>query len=261
MPVTRTPPSLRAVEMSFAHWSTRRPKNESLLRRRFAIRNAVCLTMLLALPCVALAQDDTSQSDVNRCGCTVNAGGGWVPRLGIDDQGLHGGWNFQGGFGLQMPPLTGHRWSWFIDATFSYEQAGVTESALKSATILNPTNVGLVEATSGQAKFYSTTFDPTFRLPVRSRRVQVYLFGGIGWFKRSLEFTEPSGQGSLLQPGNATVFGKGGDSAAYDGGGGVNIRLSRGRASWMFYMEARALHGLAINTTTWLVPISAGLRW
>jgi hypothetical protein len=125
---------------------------------------------------------------------------------------------------------------------------------------LNPTNVGLLQATSGKAKYDALTFEPMYRAPFGERkRFNAYLFGGFGWFRRDLEFTGNSGQGSLLQPGSPSVFGRGGNSGAVDGGAGIDVRLPRRR--WKVYVEVRAVHGLAVNHETTLVPVSAGLRW
>jgi hypothetical protein len=141
-----------------------------------------------------------------------------------------------------------------------FDQLGIKQTALQQARILNPTNIGLLEATSGRAKFFGATLDPTVRIPV-SAAFNVYAFGGFGWLRRNLEFTGVSAQGELLQPGSPAVFGTGGTSGAFDAGAGVNIRPSRLLGRLMFYTEVRVLHGLAINNRTTLVPISAGIRW
>ncbi len=185
-----------------------------------------------------------------------------APVAGEEQSNLDRGWNFQAGagFALTPRPAPGHQWSLFLTADFMFDQLGIQAAALQQARLSNPTDIGLLEATSGKAKFYSTTLDPTFRFRV-SRAVNVYAFGGFGWFRRNLEFMGTSGQGILLQPGSPAVFGSGGNSGAYDAGAGVNFRLPRALGGLMLYAEARVVHGLAVNNATTLVPISAGIRW
>jgi hypothetical protein len=234
----------------------RAPLTAAFARRRSVTGGfLLCVAVFLGAPAVCLAQDDYHS-------CSLNAGGGWAPLLGTERNSLKAGWNFQagGGFAVTPRPAPGHKWSLFMNVNFMFDKLGVQQAALQQARILNPTSVGLLEANSGKAKFYSTTLDPTIRFPVPGR-VSVYVFGGFGWFRRNLEFTGASGQGALLQPGSPVVFGNGGNSGAYDAGAGINLKPLRKPRGLMFYVEARLLHGLAINNATTLVPISAGIRW
>lgn len=218
---------------------------------------ALGVAVILGVPAQCLAQDDAAFHS-----CTLNLGGGWAPVSGSDANSLDAGWNFQagGGFALTSGPAPSHRWSAFITANFMFDRLGVSSAALQQARNLNPTNIGLLEANSARAKFFSTTLDPTFRFPV-AKAVSIYAFAGFGWFRRSLEFTGVSNQGVLLQPGGPAVFSSGGNSGAYDAGLGANLRLPRRTGGLMLYAEARVLHGLAINRATTLVPVSVGIRW
>jgi len=211
----------------------------------------LCFTLSLAFSAVASAQDHS---------CTLNAGGGWSPAVGKEGSNLNAGWNFQagGGFALTEAPKPGHEWSFFLTANFMYDDLAVSQSALQTARTLNTTNVGLLAATSGIAKFYTLTLDPTFRFPV-GQRANVYVLGGFGFFRRDLQFSGSTTEGSLLQPVSQTVFGSGGNSGGFDAGGGVNFKLAN--TGLMVYAEARVVHGLGINTSNTLIPISAGIRW
>jgi hypothetical protein len=244
-----------AGEIKGAILRRRAPLSAALARRRSAICGFIlCLAVIWGGPAKCLAQDGYHS-------CTLNAGGGWAPVWGKEQSSLNRGWNFHagGGFAVTPRPAPGHKWSLFITANFMFDQLGIKQTALQQARILNPTNIGLLEANSGRAKYYSTTLDPTFRFPVPGA-VSVYVFGGFGWLRRNLEFTGASAQGALLQPGSPVVFGNGGNSGAYDAGAGIDFR-PRKLGGLMFYTEARVLHGLAINNATTLVPISAGIRW
>jgi hypothetical protein len=189
----------------------------------------------------------------------VSAGGGLSLPEGTEKSSLQHSWdNFGAGIGFNPCPALSKRF--FIHVNFLFDELDVQQQALNQAKTLNPTNIGILEASKAQAKFYSTTLEPTYRFPAGDR-VNVYLFAGFGWFRRSVEFTEEnSGQGALLQPGGPAVFGSGGNSGAYDAGGGFDVRPFRGRLK--LYWECRYLHGLAVNhETTLLLPVSAGIRW
>jgi hypothetical protein len=198
---------------------------------------------------VIRAQEDHS--------CTISAGGGWAPLTGKDSGNFNDGWNFQAGGGA------GHwrgKWGWGATVDFMFDDLGVSQSALTNARILNTTNPGLLGATSANAKFYSTMLDPTVRVRA-SNRASVYFFGGFGWFRRNLEFTGTATHGTLLQPNNPVTFGNEGNSGGYDVGAGVNVKVSQRTGGLMMYGEFRVLHGLGINSSNTLIPISAGLRW
>jgi hypothetical protein len=195
-------------------------------------------------------------------GCTVHGGALWTQPQGADGHDVRAGWNgFEagGGFGWRPNPRSRNGWSIFLTGDFLFQNLHVNDTSIASAQILNPTNIALLQAASARAKYYSATFGPTFRLPP-VRFLGVYVFGGFGWFRRKIEFSGISGAGSLLQPSSPAVLGSGGDSGAIDAGGGLNIRPKHARGA-MFYVEARVLHGLAINHKTTLVPVSAGFRW
>jgi hypothetical protein len=220
----------------------------------------ICLFILgtgfLVVPAHGQAPGGKPPADQPDHSCTLNAGGGIAEPAGKETSNFSRGWNFDAGLGVRA--ARGHSLSLFLTANFMFDQLDVKPAALQEARILNPTNVGLLEATSGKAKFYSTTFDPTLRFPNHGP-LNAYLFAGFGWFRRDLEFTSASAQ-SLLQPASPLVFGSGGNSGAYDFGGGVNYNLPWPKGL-MLYAEVRVLHGLAINNASWLVPVSVGVRW
>jgi len=194
--------------------------------------------------------------------CTLNAGSGWTQLEGIEKQNFYAGWkNFQAGAGLAVTPKPSSNRSWtaFLTVDYLFDQLDIKPEALQQARILNPTNIGLLEATAGTAKVDLTTLDLNFRVPIK-RPVAVYGFGGFGWLRRDLDITGASGEGALLQPGGPAVFGGGGNSGAFDVGAGINIRIP-GARGLMFYVEGRVVHGLAVNHETTLLPFSAGIRW
>jgi hypothetical protein len=172
------------------------------------------------------------------------------------DSGLRRGWALMAGGGFAVTRWSHHRdWRLYLTGNFLFEHLGVTPDALAKASSANS---GLQGTTGAGARFYSLTFDPAFRFGDK-RRVSGYVVGGTGWLRRSIDFTTPAGS-VLLQPGPPSILSPGSSSMAVDGGLGMNVRL-RGPESLMWFAEARYVHGLAINRTTTLVPISVGLRW
>jgi hypothetical protein len=191
--------------------------------------------------------------------CTVGAGAGYSAVVGQDSTNLSGGWDFQAGAGFAVVNRSETRtWSFFLDFDYLFDQTSVKSSALDLAKNLNPTDIGLLNATGGKTRFNVVAFDPTFRWKTPSR-VEVYAFGGFGWFQRRVDLTGVSNEGSLLQPGSPSVFLRNASSGSIDGGAGINVRNKKGWA--IPYVEVRVVHGLAVNSSTTLVPFAAGVRW
>jgi hypothetical protein len=162
----------------------------------------------------------------------------------------------------------GRRWTLLVETNFLYNQSNLQPAAITQAIEMNPQTTGLIGAVSGKAKYFSWTVGPTFQV-LLSNQVRAYFFGGSGWFRRTLDFTGASTEGPLLQAGAPLVFGQGGNSLAVDGGAGVDFGRSRASrtdnqprlSDIRFYVEFRAIRGLAINHGSFLLPVSAGIRW
>jgi hypothetical protein len=147
-----------------------------------------------------------------------------------------------------------------LKGNFNFDQSDIKSSALQQAILLNPQNTSLLSATSGKAKFYFTTLDPTVRIAMAGH-FSAYFLGGFGWLRRTIEFTGVSSQGGLLQPNGPAVFGPSGNSGVVDAGAGIDRGLKRDGGGFKIYIEARVIHGLANNSGTTLIPLSAGVRW
>lgn len=224
-----------------------------MIRKRPDLKLALSVA-LFGLPASSLAQDY-----VDNHTCTLNAGGaGWSSVQGSDHGSLTGGWEqLSIGAGIGPRPELGKTWRWLVTVNFSYQALGITQNAITQSQILNPLNLALEEANNGSAKAYGFTLDPVIRFG-KFKHFKLYAFAGGGWFRRSLDFTS-SGEGTVLQPNSRTVYSTHSDSGSVDGGGGVNIKPWR--SGFTPYVEARVIHGLAINSRTTLVPISVGVRW
>jgi hypothetical protein len=225
--------------------------------------NRTAFLAALAIPFAAWAQDaDDPRMPENFHSCTLSGGAGFSAVAGKDNANLSGEWIVQGslGFAVVGPSLRRHNtryWSFFLGVDYLFDQTSVKSSALVEARILNPTDVGLLSATGGTARFNAVAFDPTLRIPL-NKHAEFYVFGGFGWFHREVDLTGVSSQGSLLQPGNPAVFLRTAGSGSFDGGGGINFK----KKGWpMPYVEIRVVHGMAVNSSTTLVPFAAGIRW
>jgi hypothetical protein len=206
-------------------------------------------SMVVSLPASAQTQPDFHW-------CTLNAAAGYSAVTGKDGSNLSGQWDFQAGVGATWEKAK--TWNWFLNVDYLYAQAAVKSAALAEAKILNPTDVGLLTATGGTSRFNVVALDLTVRYQT-SRSAEIYAFGGFGLFRRQVDLTGVSDQGALLQPGNPSVFLRNSNSGSVDGGGGINFRRKNGWA--IPYVEVRVVHGLAVNKTTTLVPLSVGLRF
>lgn len=205
--------------------------------------------MLLAAPFGAAAQEPPDSLPI-----TIGVGGMMTPAI---DNSFKGGWDLLAGGGFAVSHRSHHRrWRLFFTGNFMYEHLGVTNAALGLAKMAD---TALQNATGARARFYSATFDPTFRYAL-SRRISIYGLGGFGWFQRAIEFTGAAKEGTLLPPGMPSILSPSGNSAAVDAGIGLNYLL-RGPGSAIVFVEARYLRGLGINQTTSLAPVSVGFRW
>src|ERR1017187_8309098 len=220
----------------------------------FSLRRASLLFAALAVPFSAGAQ----KAPGFHC-YTLSGGAGYSAMAAQDGSNHNGEWDVQAGAGVALVNETKTRhWSFFLNFDYLFDHASVKSSALSEAKNLNSTNIALLNATGGTTRFQVVALDPTVRVRV-SKRADFYLFGGFGWFHRQVDLTGVANQGSLLQPGNPSVFLRNASSGSLDAGGGINFKPKKGWA--MPYVEIRVVHGLAVNKSTTLVPVAAGIRW
>ena len=202
-------------------------------------------TLLIALTCAA-------QENPGAHSCTAEIGGGYDFIRGGDGGFLSGAGAFQGGGGFVLRSHVA------LTFNFMYDAAHVKSSALQTSTLPGATSPGVPSA---KARYYTVTFDPTYRIFPR-KTVSPYVLGGFGWLRRSAEFTAPA-QNPVIYPGTLPVALVGASSSAntgvFDIGGGFDFPISR--SGLKFYGEARFVKGLAFNSHTRLVPLVFGIRW
>lgn len=184
---------------------------------------------------------------------TFNVGGGFTGIAGSEAGKLDHGGNFQAGAGFNFNEHLG------ILGTFSFNQLGVTRSALNAAA-----------QPDGNARVYSLTFDPVLRFPVFGG-VRGYVLAGGGWLRRTVQFTQPTLAqvtifdpwwgyfGPALIPVNQVLGSVSSNAGAIDAGAGLDIPLPRTSAK--LYVEARYVRGFTSRADTEIVPLTVGFRF
>jgi len=122
----------------------------------------------------------------------------------------------------------------------------------------------------GNSHLWSLTVDPKLRLGGNSS-VDPYIVGGVGYYRRTVEFTSPTvGQIVLFDPffdtffstlvpadqvlGNITRGGVGGSLGA-----GFDVRL--GQSGLRLFVEARYHYADTGRIPTRMIPVTFGLKW
>jgi opacity protein-like surface antigen len=191
--------------------------------RAMPIRLGIFSLLLGTVPCL-FAQSETHHF-------TANAGGGFTTSTGRLSNDLDYGGNLEVGAGFNFNQFLG------VLGTFSFQGLGVTRSALNR-----------LNEPDGNARVYTLTVDPKISFPLGSR-VSLYVLGGGGWLRRTVQFTQPVLEPTLIIdpwwgyvgpgfiPANQVLGSVSQNAGVWDIGGGVNIPLPR--SGWKLYVQAR----------------------
>jgi len=184
---------------------------------------------------------------------TVDVGGGVSPLTGAISDRLDTGWNFtvSGGYNFN---------SYFSSSLrYTYNGLGVNRFVLDQAAVPD-----------GNARVWSITLDPKIRFSAY-HRVAPYVVGGVGFFRRTVEFTRPTFATTILfDPifgfifpaivrvdqviGRITRSGVGGNL-------GAGFEIGIGHQDLKFFTEARYQYADTGRIPTRMVPVTFGLRW
>jgi outer membrane protein with beta-barrel domain len=193
----------------------------------------------------------TAQVDFHHL--TFNVGGGYTAATPNVATYLDRGGNLQAGVGLNVTRHLG------LQGTFMFNGLGITRTALNTAG-----------QPDGFARVYSFTIDPKITL-WSTEDASVYVLGGGGWMRRTVEFTQPTLVGTVifdpwfgylgpaLVPTNQVLGSITEDTGTWDVGTGLNFRVPRMPVN--FYLEGRFLAGLTNGRHTTIAPITFGIRW
>jgi hypothetical protein len=126
--------------------------------------------VLVGLACV-LAAPVKAQTEK---GFTVSSGAGYSPLVGDISKRLNNGWNFtvDGGYNF-----TSH---FSTTLEYMYNGYGVSRRVLNEAQVPD-----------GNAHLWAITVNPKFRLGTRDGSFTPYVVGGVGYYRRTVEFTRP----------------------------------------------------------------------
>jgi opacity protein-like surface antigen len=210
------------------------------------------LTISLIFPalvvlCVSLCQ----AQDEHRW--TIHGGGGVSPLVGDISNRLDTGWHFTVGGGYNF----GSHFT--LTGDFMYNGFGVSRAVLNEAQVPD-----------GNARMWSLTANPKVRVNPEWK-VDPYVVGGIGYYRRTVEFTRPvlvpvfifdpffgAFFNTVVQTnqvlGTITRDGLGGSV-----GGGVDIKVGSGGVK--LFTEVRYHHVNTGSVDTQMVPVTVGLRW
>jgi opacity protein-like surface antigen len=214
------------------------------------IRNvafAVTVLLILGFALTGHAQEPTEHW------YTFNVGAGFTPLVGQVSNRLNNGWNARGGAGFR---ITSH---FEVNGEFMYSGLGVKPIVLTEAGV-----------PSANSHIWSISADPKIRLG-GARRFDPYLVGGVGYYRRTVNFTAPTTIPVTLfdpffgvlfpglvpadvQLGSISRSGIGGS-----GGAGFHIRLGESTVKLLF--EARYHYAATGSIPTRMVPVTVGFEW
>jgi hypothetical protein len=185
---------------------------------------------------------------------TFGVGGGFTTPVKSTEGRLNTGFNILAGAGVNVSKEFG------ILAEFGFHNMGITDRILD--------NIGVPQ---GSTRIYSATLNPVIRFNPTGR-FGAYITGGGGFYRRTIEFTEPTFIETTgfdpfygvffpaLVPANSVIGSFSQNRAGVNGGAGVTIGLSAD-SNAKFFAEARYHHLFTSPVRTTLVPVTFGIRW
>lgn len=187
-------------------------------------------------------------------GWTAEVGGGFTPVVGALSNRLDNGWNVRVGGGYNF---SSH---FSTNIEYRYNGLGVGSSVLREANV-----------PGGNAHVWSIGLVPRISFSPH-HGVNPYVVGNVGYYRRVVEFTQPTLQPAVLfDPffgffqgaipadrvlGRITRNGIGGG-----GGLGFEIPLGHKTRAAKLFAEARFEYAATGALPTRLVPVTFGLRW
>jgi opacity protein-like surface antigen len=211
------------------------------------LMNSKLFTVVLVL---VLAAGGYAQ-DLHRF--TFHAGAGFSPLVGDISSRLDNGWNFEVG--------GGYNFTSYFSATvdYMYSGFGVANRVLNEAQVPD-----------GNAHLWSITVNPKVTLR-RASRIRPYIAGGVGYYRRTVEFTQPTTVPvtifdpffgfvfNTLLPANQVIgdVRRGGVGGSL--GGGLEVHL--GDTGVKFFSEARYHYADTGSIPTRMIPLTLGFRW
>jgi hypothetical protein len=164
------------------------------------------------------------------------------------------GFNITAGVGVHRAKAVG------LMAEFGFTRMAITRAQL--------TQIGVPD---GSARVYSVTLNPIVHL-VPEGRFDVYLVGGGGYYRRTIEFTQPSSAIATafdpfygifypVEMPTTTVLGSySQNKGGLNGGAGIAVRLAEDGNATLF-AESRYHYVYTAPVRTAMLPVTIGFRW
>jgi opacity protein-like surface antigen len=184
---------------------------------------------------------------------TFDIGGGFTKPVGHLENRIDTGWNVQAGAGVNIVPWLG------VMGQFMYTESGLNSGFLQS-----------INQPDGNFRMWGFSVDPLIRFNPRGR-VDFYLTGGPGIYRRTVEFTRPTTATvtafdpffgyffPITVPTDQVIGSFGTTKFGLNGGGGLSFRLGNGHTK--LFAEARFVKMYTKGTSTGVLPVTFGLRW
>ena len=183
-----------------------------------------------------------------------NLGGGWTEPMRYSGRRMDRGFNMNFGAGVNFAPQVG------VIGELGYNRLGLTSTALAAAGV-----------PSGGMRLLSVTLNPIIRFNPHGR-MDAYLVGGGGFYRRTIEFTEPTISTVTVFdpfygvfypaaiPANNVLGSFVQNRGGLNAGAGVSVRV-RGDSNTKFYAEARYHYAFTSPVRTTVLPVTFGFRW
>jgi hypothetical protein len=215
-------------------------------RSLLSVRTLIFLFSVLAtFPQMSLAQSETVAP-------AFFFGGGPTFTTNQMNNYVKHGFHFDGGAGVRFGR------SLELLGEFNYHELGVQDQAIQT-----------LQVPDANARVYSV--GAAVKIPFKTRGVRPYAILGGGWYRRTVEFTEPATGvvtvfdpwwgwlGDVAVPTNRVLGSVSRNAGGVNAGGGVSFPIGDGTTR--FFAEVRWHRAFQNPTNTTLVPITIGLSF
>ncbi|MFN7997458.1 MAG: outer membrane beta-barrel protein [Bryobacteraceae bacterium] len=205
----------------------------------------VCLAgFTLALPAAAQGNNHF----------TFNVGGGFTEPVQNSDGRANTGFNINAGGGVNFTPNFG------LVAEFGFNDMDLSNRVLSTAGV-----------PAGSARIYSATLNPIIHFNPHGR-FDAYLIGGGGFYRRTIEFTQPTIATvtafdpyygvffPVAVPANTVLGSFSQNKGGLNGGAGMEVRV-KGDSNLKVFAEARYHYLFTTPRRTQILPVTFGFRW
>jgi opacity protein-like surface antigen len=222
--------------------------HKTLLFRRtrtYLIRTVTAAAMLASLAGLASAQEEGHK-------WTANFGAGFTPLVGALNKRLDNGWNITFGGGYRF---TEH---FSLGGQVMYNGLGVSRGVLNELAVPD-----------GNARVWAITAEPRLEFARRSK-VSPYIVGGVGYYRRVVEFTRPTVAAAIvfdpfffdfvpaLIPADLVIGRVIRDGIGGNAGIGFQVPVGRGVK---IFTEARYHYSNGGGIPTRMIPLTIGVRF